>query len=215
MNIIKLDGQNSLQLLLESAMRGAVSSHNSSSTLEELIESELASKVVRITTGVLHGNDIKPLQTLYDAIKRSDTLSSNEYHLRLLKSEFFLMLLRRNNEMVELIESDDCGIYITIDDFDHEGKPVDRVVDLLDMPTDFQAIFKVGLELMATHDNLVVIEDIERLGVGDLEHFFQYLTCIVKNCNDSIYISSSDVGSIEQITKALTDQSEIEAQAQD
>lgn len=180
MNIIKLDGQGSLQLLLESAMRGAVSSHNSSNTLEELIESELASKVVRITTGVLHGNDIKPLQTLYDAIKRSDTLSSNEYHLRLLKSEFFLMLLRRKNEMVELIESDDCGIYITIDDFDHEGKPVDRVVDLLDMPTDFQAIFKVGLELMASHDNLVVIEDIERLGVGDLEHFFQYLTCIVK-----------------------------------
>ena len=215
MNIIKLDGQDSLQLLLESAMRGAVSSHNSSSTLEELIESELASKVVRITTGVLHGKDIKPLQTLYDAIKRSDTLSSNEYHLRLLKSEFFLMLLRRNNEMVELIESDDSGIYIAIDDFDHEGKPVDRVVDLLDMPTDFQAIFKVGLELMATYDNLVVIEDIERLDLGDMEHFFQYLTCVVKNCNDSIYLSSADVGCIKQITQALTDQSEIEAQAQD
>ena len=212
MKIIKLNNQEGFGLLLECEKHAATSSHSASSTLESIIAAQLPSKIITITTGILHGDSIKPLQILYDSIKRCDTMSRNEFHLRLLKSEFFMMLLRRNNEWVESLDIDGSGIYITINDCNYEGEPIDRTVDLLDMPTSFQAIFKVGLELMATYDNLVVIEGIENLGMGDLEHFLQYLVCIVKNCHDSIYLSSTDANSIKQLNKGLADLLEIEAQ---
>ena len=212
MKIMKLNNQEGVGLLLECEKHAAISSHSASSTLESIIAVQLPSKVITITTGVLHGNDIKPLQVLYNSIKRCNTLSSNEDHIRFLKSEFFLMFLRRHNEWVEAVEVNECGIAIEIADYTNEQTPVDKIVDLLGMPASFQAIFKVGLELMATYDNLVVIKGVENLGVGDLEDFFQYLVCIVENCHDSIYLSSTDAKSIEQLSKGLADQAEINTQ---
>lgn len=197
MNIIKLESTNSLNLLLESAERSKQQDGSALLLLEDLIRAEPKDKVVVIESGKLTEGDIKPLQGLWDSIKP---------YPNLLKREYFGMFLRRSDEWFDFIESDDSGIHITLSDYTNEQSPTEKVVNLLDMPAYFQKTFKIGLELITANNQLVVMKDIEGLGIIDIEDFFQYLVCVIKTCNASILISSSDASCIKQINQGILDQ---------